>query len=63
MKFITLPNGERVEWKKLRELRRAQIREARRITQPSLFELRDDSRPASQKTPEGRYSEPLLFDE
>ena len=62
MRYVTLPNGERIEWKLLRHLRRQQIQEARRNHQLTLFELRDDSRPASQKTTRGRYSEPTLFD-
>jgi hypothetical protein len=60
MRYIEI-EGERYEWKHIRELRRAQINEARRIQQLTLFELRDDSRPASQRTAEGRFTEPVLF--
>jgi hypothetical protein len=34
---------------------------ARRAEQPPLFELRDDSRPPTERTATGRYREPSLF--
>jgi len=34
---------------------------ATRKQQLALFEMRDDLRPASQKTADGRLSEPTLF--
>jgi hypothetical protein len=37
-------------------------RSCRRAEQPALFELIDDSRPPSQRTAGGRYSEPMLFE-
>jgi hypothetical protein len=46
------------DWKEIRRLRREQI-EAARKPQPTLFELKEDARPASQRSVEGRYSEPL----
>ena len=54
-------NGARVPWRELLRLRREQ-RKAARTSQPALFELKDDARPASQKTAAGRYSEPTLFE-
>jgi hypothetical protein len=60
MKYIEI-DGKRYEWKQIRELRRRQMLEARRIRQLALFELKDDARPASQRTAEGRFTEPMLF--
>ena len=55
-------DGKRYLWRDILEARRAQLAADRRGRQPALFELIDDSRPASQYTAAGRYSEPLLFD-
>jgi hypothetical protein len=52
---------KRYAWKEILRLRREQIKAERQLRQPTLFELRDDSRPASQKTARGRYEEPTLF--
>ena len=49
-----------VYWKEICRLRREQI-EAARKPQLTLFELKEDARPASQRSVEGRYTEPLLF--
>jgi hypothetical protein len=57
--FVVI-DGKRYLWKELLRLRREQ-RKAARQPQPTLFEMRDDRRPASQRTAEGRYSEPMLF--
>jgi len=57
--FIVI-DGKRHAWKEILKLRREQ-RKATRQPQLTLFELKDDSRPASQRTAEGRYIEPLLF--
>jgi hypothetical protein len=48
-------------WRDLLKLRREQAEAERRKAQPTLFELYDDSRPASQQDPAGRYREPTLF--
>jgi hypothetical protein len=56
-------DGRRYEWKYIRELHRQQVLAARRITQLTLFELKTDRRPESQRSADGRYSEPLLFKE
>lgn len=50
-------------WRAILELRRAQIEawRAARPPQPALFELREDSRPAAERTAAGRYREPTLL--
>ena len=53
-------DGKRYAWKEILKLRREQ-RKAARQRQLALFELKDDSRPASQRTAEGRFTEPMLF--
>lgn len=57
-----LIDGKRYDWHQIRQLRRQQILESRRIQQLTLFEMVDDTRPSSQKTADGRYSQPLLFE-
>src|ERR1700674_4664469 len=46
-------DDKRYEWKEILRLRREQIEAQRRAQQPTLFDLRDDSRPASQRTARG----------
>ena len=58
-KFIEI-DGKRYAWREIVRLRREQ-REQSRQNQLTLFDLREDSRPASQTTVAGRYSEPTLF--
>jgi hypothetical protein len=53
-------DGKRVLWRDLLKMRREQ-RQAARTAQPVLFELRDDSRPAPERTAQGRFEEPSLF--
>jgi hypothetical protein len=53
--------GKRYLWRDVLKLRREQLKTARQ-PQPTLFELKSDSRPASQKTVAGRYSESTLFE-
>jgi hypothetical protein len=60
MRYVLIDN-KRYEWKEILRLRREQSEAERRAQQPTLFELRDDCRPASQQTPRGRYEEPTLF--
>ncbi len=57
--FIVI-DGKRYLWRDILKLRREQ-KKATRQRQLILFDLREDSRPASQRTVEGRYSEPTLF--
>ena len=59
LKFIVI-DGKRHAWKQILQLRREQ-RKATRQPQLTLFELKEDSRPASQRTVEGRFTEPTLF--
>ena len=59
-KFITL-DGKVYRWRDVLRLRREQAREAKQPQQQTLFALKEDSRPASQRTAAGRYSEPTLF--
>lgn len=58
-RFITL-DGKRYLWGDLVALRRAQA--TPKAEQPTLFPLRDDSRPVLERTAAGRYCEPGLFD-
>ena len=60
LKFIEI-DGKRYAWKDIVRLRREQIGAERHVQQPTLFEVRNDSRPASQQTAGGRYDEPTLF--
>jgi hypothetical protein len=60
MRFIEI-DGKRYAWRDILALRREQ-RQRERAPQPTLFELRDDARAASQKTAAGRYAEPTLFE-
>jgi hypothetical protein len=58
--FIVI-DGKRYPWKEILKQRREQ-RKAARQPQLALFELKDDSRPASQRAAEGRFTEPMLFE-
>jgi len=53
-------DGKSYDWKEIRRLRREQIQAAQK-PQLTLFDLKEDTRPASQRSVEGRYTEPLLF--
>ena len=59
-KFIEI-DGKRYAWKDIVRLRREQIEAERHMQQPTLFEVRNNSRPASQQTARGRHGEPTLF--
>jgi hypothetical protein len=50
-------------WQQLCELRRQQLEawKAAQPKQPALFELKDDCRPATERTVARRYHEPTLF--
>jgi hypothetical protein len=58
--FIDI-DGKRYLWRDIVKLRQEQREAARRAEQPPLFELRDDSRPQTERTAAGRYLEPSLF--
>jgi hypothetical protein len=57
-------DGRAYSWRKLCQLRREQLEAIRqaRGRQDALFDLKDDCRPASQRTAAGRYSEPTLLE-
>jgi hypothetical protein len=59
-KFIEI-EGKRFLWRDLVKLRQEQRRAAAEARQLALFELRDDCRPATERTAAGRYFEPSLF--
>jgi hypothetical protein len=56
-------DGHAFSWQRLRELRRQQLEQwkAAQPSQPALFELKNDCRPAAERTASGRYHEPTLF--
>jgi hypothetical protein len=57
-------DGHGFSWQRLCELRRQQL-EAWRAAQErqlALFELKEDCRPAAERTPARRYAEPTLLD-
>jgi hypothetical protein len=53
-------DGRRYLWRDILKARREQMKAANQ-PQPTLFELKDDRRPASQTTVAGRFTEPTLF--
>lgn len=55
--------GRAYSWRKLCELRRAQLAAIRaaRGTQSTLFPLQEDCRPKSERTAAQRYAEPSLL--
>ena len=56
-------NGKPVLWRDLLEMRREQLRAAAsQVTQPVLFELREDHRPTHEASASGRYREPSRFE-
>lgn len=60
LQFIEI-DGKRYLWRELLQLRREQKKAHARAQQPALFELKDDHRPVTQRTADGRYREPSLF--
>ena len=59
-RFIVI-EGKRYLWNDLLKLRREQQKATVQKRQPTLFDLKEDSRPPTQRTAEGRLSEPTLF--
>lgn len=53
--------GKRYLWRDILALRKAQMEEAKRVQQPALFTLHEDSRPKPERSAAGRYAEPSLF--
>jgi hypothetical protein len=58
-RFVEI-DGKLYMWREILKLRREQRNEERHA-QLTLFELKEDQRPASQVSAEGRYREPTLF--
>ena len=60
---IIVIDGHALSWRRISAIRRQQLEEweKARGKQPSLFPLRDDSRPKSERSAAGRYSEPSLL--
>ncbi len=60
---IILVGGHAYSWQAICELRRQQLEvwKAAQARQLALFELKDDSRPAAERTAARRYREPTLF--
>ncbi len=61
MRYVWI-GDKRYEWREILRLRREQLEAERRAQQPTLFQLRNDTRPASQQTARGRYEQPTLFE-
>jgi hypothetical protein len=59
-KFITI-DGKRHLWRDVLRRRRQQREASAEPEQPALFELKEDHRPASDRTAADRYLEPSLF--
>ena len=59
-KFITI-DGKRFAWRDVLQRRREQQQAMAEPEQPALFELKEDHRPASERSAAGRYLEPSLF--
>jgi hypothetical protein len=60
MRYIEI-DGKRYLWRDILQMRREQRKALRRAQQLALFELRDDYRPAAERTAARRYLEPSLF--
>jgi hypothetical protein len=56
-------DGHAFSWQRLIELRRQQLEawKANQCRQLTLFELREDYRPVTERTVAGRYRQPSLF--
>ena len=59
-KFLII-EGKRIAWRDILKMRLEQRQQ--QPQQPTLFPLKEDARPASQRTAAGRYAEPLLFED
>jgi len=58
-RFVEI-DGRRYLWREILKLRQEQ-KELEPERQLTLFELKTDTRPVSQSSADGRYSEPTLF--
>jgi hypothetical protein len=59
-KFIDV-DGRCFAWRDFLQRRREQLAATAKVEQPVLFELKEDRRPASQRSTAGRYREPDLL--
>jgi hypothetical protein len=59
-KFIDI-DGKCFLWRELVQRRRQQLATAAKVEQPVLFEMKEHSRPAAERTAGGCYAEPTLF--
>jgi hypothetical protein len=57
-------DGHAFSWQRLCELRRQQLEawRAMQARQPALFELKEDYRPAVERTASARYMQPTLLE-
>jgi hypothetical protein len=62
---IILIGGHAYRWQEICDLRRQQLEawKAAQFRQLALFELKEDCRPAAERSAAGRYAEPTLFAE
>jgi hypothetical protein len=60
MRFVEI-DGKRYAWKDILKERREQLQQSPQ-PQPTLFDLKEDARPPTERTAAGRYLEPTLFD-
>ena len=58
-KYIVIA-GKRIAWREILALRREQSR-ATRLPEPTLFPLREDSRPTTERDARTRFEEPSLL--
>ena len=57
--FIEI-DGKRLLWREIVLRRREQLKSATKSVQPAFFELKDDTRPACERTAAQRYLESSL---
>ena len=60
MRYVLL-DGKRYLWRDILKIRREQVKQERQTRQPISFVMHNDARPVSQRSADGRYSEPTLF--
>jgi hypothetical protein len=62
---VTLIGCHAYRWQRICELRGQQLEvwNAAQPRQLALFELKDDRRPASERSAAGRYAEPTFFED
>jgi hypothetical protein len=62
---LLIVDGHGLSWQRLCELRRQQLEawRAAEVRQLALFELKEDSRPPTERTARGRYEQPTFLDQ